>query len=56
MKVGVVLSSGGGREVFAHTGFLLALEQLGVEISAIAGCSAGALVGGVYASGTVRFF
>jgi len=52
MKVGVVLSSGGGRGVFAHTGFLLALEQLGVEIAAIAGCSAGALVGGVYASGT----
>lgn len=52
IKVGVVLSSGGGRGVFAHTGFLLALEQLGVEIGAIAGCSAGALVGGVYASGT----
>ena len=52
MKVGVVLSSGGGRGVFAHTGFLLALENLGVEIGAIAGCSAGALVGGVYASGT----
>jgi len=52
MKVGVVLSSGGGRGVFAHTGFLLALEQLGIEISAVAGCSAGALVGGVYASGT----
>ncbi len=52
MKVGVVLSSGGGRGVFAHTGFLLALEKLGVEIGAIAGCSAGALVGGVYASGT----
>lgn len=52
IKVGVVLSSGGGRGVFAHTGFLLALEQLGIEIGAIAGCSAGALVGGVYASGT----
>jgi len=52
MKVGVVLSSGGGRGVFAHTGFLLALEQLGIEVAAVAGCSAGALVGGVYASGT----
>ncbi len=52
IKVGVVLSSGGGRGVFAHTGFLLALEQLDVEIGAIAGCSAGSLVGGVYASGT----
>ncbi len=52
MKIGVILSSGGGRGVFAHTGFLLALEQLGIEIAAIAGCSAGALVGGVYASGS----
>ncbi len=48
----MVLSSGGGRGVFAHTGFLLALEQLGIDVAAIAGCSAGALVGGVYASGT----
>jgi len=52
MKIGVVLSSGGGRGVFAHTGFLQALENLGIEVSTIAGCSAGALVGGVYASGT----
>jgi len=51
IKVGVVLSSGGGRGVFAHTGFLLALEQMGIEVAAITGCSAGALVGGVYASG-----
>jgi len=51
-KIGVVLSSGGGRGVFAHTGFLLALEKLGIEVAAVAGCSAGALVGGVYASGT----
>ena len=48
----MVLSSGGGRGVFAHTGFLQALENLDIEVAAIAGCSAGALVGGVYASGT----
>ena len=30
-RIGVVLSSGGGRGVYAHTGFLLALEQLGVR-------------------------
>jgi predicted acylesterase/phospholipase RssA len=48
----VVLSSGGGRGVFAHTGFLSALKESGIEIAAIAGCSAGALVGGIYASGT----
>jgi len=52
VKIGVVLSSGGGRGVYAHTGFLLALEALGIEVAAVAGCSAGALVGGVYASGT----
>ena len=52
LRIGVVLSSGGGRGVFAHTGFLQALEQLDIEIAAIAGCSAGALVGGIYASGT----
>lgn len=51
-RVGVVLSSGGARGVYAHTGFLLALEQLGVPICASAGCSAGAVVGGVAASGT----
>ncbi|MBI5450705.1 MAG: patatin-like phospholipase family protein [Gammaproteobacteria bacterium] len=50
-RIGVVLSSGGGRGVYAHTGFLLALRQLGIEVSAIAGCSAGALVGGIAASG-----
>lgn len=52
VRIGVVLSSGGGRGVFAHTGFLMALEQLGIKVAAVAGCSAGALVGGVYASGT----
>jgi len=51
-RIGVVLSSGGGRGVYAHTGFLLALERLGVAIAASAGCSAGAVVGGVAASGT----
>ncbi len=51
-RIGVVLSSGGGPGVFAHTGFLLALEKMGIKPAAIAGCSAGALVGGVYASGT----
>ncbi|MDH5232179.1 MAG: patatin-like phospholipase family protein [Gammaproteobacteria bacterium] len=50
-KTGIVLSSGGGRGVFAHTGFLLALQQLKIPISACAGCSAGAIVGGILASG-----
>ncbi len=51
-RIGVVLSSGGARGVYAHTGFLQALERLNVEVSAIAGCSAGALVGGIFASGS----
>lgn len=50
-RVGVVLSSGGVRGVFAHTGFILALQQLGIPITAAAGCSAGAVVGGILASG-----
>ncbi len=53
-KIGVVLNSGGIRGIFGHTGFMLALdnEQLGITVSASAGCSAGAIVGGVLASGT----
>jgi len=50
-RVGVVLSSGGIRGAYAHTGFLLALQQLDISVSAVSGCSAGALVGGVFASG-----
>ncbi len=50
-RIGVVLSSGGARGVYAHTGFLQALQDLGVAIAAAAGCSAGAVVGGVAASG-----
>ncbi len=51
-RIGVVLSSGGGRGIYAHTGFLLALQKLGIKVSAVAGCSAGAVVGGIAASGT----
>ncbi len=51
-RIGVVLSSGGVRGVYAHTGFMLALERLGIPIAAAAGCSAGAVVGGIVASGT----
>jgi len=51
-KIGVVLSSGGVHGIYGHTGFMAALDSLGIETSAIAGCSAGAVVGGVLASGT----
>jgi len=52
IRIGAVLSAGGVRGVYAHTGFLQAIEGLDVPIAAVAGCSAGAIVGGVYASGT----
>lgn len=50
-RIGVVLSSGGVRGVYAHTGFMQAVQNLGIQIDASAGCSAGALVGGFMASG-----
>lgn len=51
-RIGVVLSSGGIRGVYAHTGFMLALQEMKIDYDAIAGCSAGSLVGGFVASGT----
>ncbi|GAA3901069.1 patatin-like phospholipase family protein [Halomonas cibimaris] len=49
-KVALVLGSGGARG-YAHIGVIDALEARGFEIVSIAGCSMGALVGGVYAAG-----
>lgn len=54
-KVSLVLSSGGARGL-AHVGVIEELEKRGYEISEIAGCSAGALVGGMYASGKMPEF
>jgi len=51
-RIGLVLSAGGIRGVYAHTGFLQAIEKMRLPVSAIAGCSAGAIVGGMFASGT----
>jgi NTE family protein len=50
MKVGLVLSGGGARGL-THVGVLKALEELGVQVSAISGTSAGALIGSLYAGG-----
>lgn len=50
-RICAVLSSGGVRGVYAHTGFLLALKRLEIDVHVIAGCSAGAVVGGIFASG-----
>ncbi len=49
-SVALVLSSGGARGV-AHIGVIEALQEAGYTISAIAGSSMGAVVGGVYAAG-----
>lgn len=49
-KLGLALGSGGSRGV-AHLGLLRALEDGGIKPDYIAGCSMGAVVGGVYASG-----
>lgn len=51
----MVLSSGGARGL-AHVGVIEELERRGYEIGEIAGCSAGALVGGMYAAGKLPEF
>nr|WP_245000094.1 patatin-like phospholipase family protein [Chromobacterium violaceum] len=48
--VGVVLGGGGARG-FAHLGVLKELERLRIPVACIAGTSAGALIGGIYANG-----
>ncbi len=50
MKVALALSGGGARGI-AHIGVIKALEDLGYEITALSGSSAGALVSVFYASG-----
>ena len=48
--VSLVLGSGGARGL-AHIGIIRVLEERGYEIRSIAGCSVGALIGGIYAAG-----
>ena len=42
---------GGGSKGYAHLGVIRALEELGFEIRAVAGTSAGAMAGALYAAG-----
>lgn len=49
-RIGLALSGGAARGI-AHVGVLRALEEHQIPIDAIAGASAGALVGGSYAAG-----
>lgn len=53
--VALVLSSGGARGL-AHIGAIEELEAHGYRITSIAGCSMGALIGGVYAAGKLEEF
>lgn len=48
--VSLVLGSGGARGL-AHIGIIRELEDQDYEIASIAGCSIGAMIGGIYAAG-----
>ncbi|WP_371193074.1 patatin-like phospholipase RssA [Glaciecola sp. SC05] len=50
MKIGLALGAGAARG-WAHIGIIKALEDIGVKIDVVAGCSIGAYVGSAYASG-----
>src|SRR5690606_4596036 len=54
-RIALVLGSGGARG-YTHVGVIEVLIERGYEIVAIAGCSMGALVGGIYAAGKLREF
>lgn len=49
-RIGVALSAGGAKGL-AHIGVIQVLEEHGIPVSAIAGTSMGAYVGGMWASG-----
>lgn len=49
-RIGLALSGGAARGI-AHVGVLRALEENKIPVDAIAGASAGALIGGCYATG-----
>ncbi|WP_418981844.1 patatin-like phospholipase family protein [Alistipes sp.] len=54
-KAALVLGGGGARGI-AHIGVIEELESQGYEITAVAGTSMGALVGGMYAAGHLGAF
>lgn len=53
--VSLVLGSGGARGL-AHIGIIRWLEENNYKIESISGCSAGAVIGGVYATGKMAVF
>lgn len=54
-NVALVLSSGGARGL-AHIGAIEEIEAQGYHITSVAGCSMGALIGGIYAAGKLKEF
>lgn len=54
-RVALVLGSGGARG-YAHIGVIEELERRGYNIACIAGCSMGAVVGGIYAAGKLDVY
>ena len=52
VKIGLALGSGGARGL-AHLGVLARLNEWGVKLHCVAGTSIGAIMGAIYASGTV---
>ncbi|MEO3988431.1 patatin-like phospholipase RssA [Pseudocitrobacter cyperus] len=49
VKIGLALGSGAARG-WSHIGVIKALQQMGIEIDIVAGCSIGSLVGAAFAS------
>ncbi|SDR92933.1 NTE family protein [Halopseudomonas sabulinigri] len=54
-RVALVLGSGGARG-YAHIGVIEEIERRGYEIACIAGCSMGAVVGGIHAAGHLKAY
>ncbi len=54
-RIALVLGSGGARGL-AHIGVIEHIESLGHQIVYISGCSMGALVGGIFASGKLEVY
>ncbi len=50
-RIGLALSSGGARSL-AHIGVIQVLEENGIEVDVVAGCSMGAYIGSVWAYGS----
>ena len=55
MKLGIALSGGGIRGI-AHAGVLKALEDNGIQIDIIGGCSSGSMVASLYAMGYSPYY